>query len=87
MATTDQLRKAQQRSGLALNDFPRDRYILELEAIGQTNVRNLSKVELWKRVREAGIHIIPDWQKRDDATFETGEWVSEMGDIVYPNDE
>ncbi len=22
----------------------------------------------------------------EDATFETGEWLSEMGDIVYPED-
>ncbi len=63
MATTDQLRKAERSIGLTLNAYPRSRYIIELEAIGQLGIRGLSKVELWKRVRAAGIHIVPDWQK------------------------
>jgi hypothetical protein len=67
MATTDQLRKAERRTGLALNSFPRERYIQELEAIGQKGVRSLSKVDLWKRVLAAKITIIPDWWKRDEA--------------------
>jgi hypothetical protein len=61
MATTDQLRKAERYQGLTLNAYPRDRYVRELEAIGQTGIRALSKIELWKRVREAGIQIKPDW--------------------------
>ena len=60
MATTDQLRKAERNMGLTLNAYPRDRYISELEAIGQTGIRALSKVDLWKRVREAKINIVPD---------------------------
>lgn len=63
MATTDQLRKAERNTGLTLNAYSRDRYIQELEAVGQTGVRALSKVELWKRVRRARIVIVPDWHK------------------------
>jgi hypothetical protein len=64
MATTDQLRKAEQRGGqMALNDFSRDRYVRELEAVGQKGVRGLSKLELFKRVREVGIKIVPDWHR------------------------
>lgn len=66
MATTDQLQKAQRQTGIALNDFSRERYIRELLAIGQTGVVGLSKVALWKRVREAGIIIVPDWHKSSD---------------------
>lgn len=62
MATTDQLRKAQQNVGLTLNSFPRERYIRELEAAGQSNLRRLTKVELFKRIRAAGIQIKPDWR-------------------------
>lgn len=61
MATTDQLRKAERGPSMPLNSFSRERYIKELEAIGQEGVRSLSKVDLWKRVRAAGIEIKPDW--------------------------
>lgn len=61
MATTDQLRKAERGPEMPLNSYPRQRYIKELEAIGQTGVRSLSKLELWKRVIAAKIAIRPDW--------------------------
>ena len=70
MATTDQLRKAERVFGLTLNAYSRDRYIRELELIGQKGVRSLSKVELWKRVRTAGIIIVPDWRKEELTTAE-----------------
>lgn len=63
MATTDQLKKAERATGLTLNAYSRDRYIRELEAAGQVGVRGLSKVDAWKRVREANIEIVPDWRK------------------------
>lgn len=63
MATTDQLRKAERRQGLTLNSFPRERYIRELEATGQTGIRSLSKIELFQRICKAGINIVPDWHK------------------------
>ena len=67
MATTDQLRKAERHTpgGLSLHAYPRARYLAELEAAGQTGLRSLSKVELYKRVREAGIKIVPDWHRSD----------------------
>lgn len=64
MATTDQLRKAEQRQGPQLNDYSRDRYIQELEAAGHTGIRGLTKLELFKRVRENGIDIVPAWHTR-----------------------
>jgi hypothetical protein len=63
MATTDQLRKAEQGPAMPLNSFPRERYILELEAVGQKGIRGLPKLELWKRVIAAKITIKPDWWK------------------------
>jgi hypothetical protein len=63
MATTDQLRKAERKQGVMLNDFSRDRYIRELEAAGHTNVRGLTKTEAWIRIRNAGIQITPDWKE------------------------
>lgn len=62
MATTDQLRKAERGPAMPLNSFPRERYIQELEAIGQRGIRGLPKVELWKRVIAAKIEIIPEWR-------------------------
>lgn len=64
MATTDQLRKAERKSGLTLNAFSRERYIRELEAAGHTNVRGLTKTEAFNRIRDAGISIVPEWQCR-----------------------
>lgn len=63
MATTDQLRKAERGPAMPLNSYPRERYIKELEAIGHTGVRGLTKLELWKRVVAEKIVIKPDWWK------------------------
>ena len=63
MATTDQLRKAENHVGRpALNDWSRERYIKELKVIGQVDLDKLSKLELFKRVLLAGIVIKPDWK-------------------------
>lgn len=67
MATTDQLRKAERHTPgtLSLHAYPRERYLAELEAAGQSGLRALSKVELYKRVIAAGIKIVPDWHKNN----------------------
>ena len=65
MATTDQLRKAERRTGLALNDYPRERYIHELEARGWTGIRGWSKAVLFGKIMELGIGIVPDWKNEE----------------------
>ena len=68
MATTDQLRKAERipASGLTINAYPRDRYIRELEARGWAGIRGWSKIELFSKVVELGIKIVPDWHRKNE---------------------
>lgn len=67
MATTDQLRKAERQpqnaAGIALNDYPRERYVYELEARGWTGIRGWSKIKLFAKVCELGIKIVPEWHE------------------------
>ena len=40
-----------------------------------------------ERYADETVDFLEQMKQKDAATFSTGEWTSEMGDIVYPEDD